>query len=242
VKILVVGVGGFVGGKLAGPGRDVTFLVRPNRVARLREDGLRIATSEGMSTLRPAVTTADQLSGTYDLIVLAVKADALGQVIEDIAPAVGPASVILPFLNGMGHVEPLTRRFGHALVGGVLRVVTQLDDDGTIRQLAPAFEVELGELDGSLGDRVDDIAGAFLAAGAQVKVRGDIVGAMWAKWVFIASIGATTSLIRAPLNDITAVSGGGQFAESVLAEAAAVAASAGHPVPEGAAARDTAGT
>jgi 2-dehydropantoate 2-reductase len=43
MRILVVGAGstgGYFGGRLAQAGRDVTFLVRPERAARLRADGL----------------------------------------------------------------------------------------------------------------------------------------------------------------------------------------------------------
>jgi 2-dehydropantoate 2-reductase len=54
---------------------------------------------------------------------------------------------------------------------------------------------------------------------------------MWAKWVFIVSIGVVTSLMRAPVGDIVAVPGGEEFARAVLAEAAAAAQAAGHPVP-----------
>jgi 2-dehydropantoate 2-reductase len=54
---------------------------------------------------------------------------------------------------------------------------------------------------------------------------------MWAKWVFIASLGAVTSLMRATVGDIVAIPAGPQFARSVLAEIAAAAAACGHPVP-----------
>ena len=93
--------------------------------------------------------------------------------------------------------------------------------------------MELGELDGSPSARIDRLASAFRDAGANVTVPADVVGAMWDKWVFIASIGAVTSLMRAPVGDIVAVAGGERFARSVLAEAAAAAAACGHPAPAG---------
>jgi 2-dehydropantoate 2-reductase len=131
----------------------------------------------------------------------------------------------------MAHVEPLVGRFGSAVLGGVLRIATEAEDDGTIRVLAPTFEVEVGELDGSPSARVDRLASAFRDAGADVTVPQNIVDAMWAKWVFIASIGAVTSLMRATVGAIAAVPGGQRFAQSVLAEAAAAAAACGYPVP-----------
>jgi 2-dehydropantoate 2-reductase len=241
MRILVAGpgaVGGFVAARLAEAGQDVTVLARPRRAARLRDDGLRLAgagVAGGTRTVQvPVLTAADlaaaELAPGYDAVLLAVKADALDQVMKDIAPAVGPDTAIVPFLNGMAHLDALAGAFGTAVLGGVLRVTTDLADDGTIRVLTPLFEVELGELDGARSARADQLAAAFRDAGADVAVRADIVRAMWAKWVFIASIGAVTSLMRAPVGDIVAVPGGDDFARSVLAEAAGAAAAAGHPV------------
>ena len=108
---------------------------------------------------------------------------------------------------------------------------TEADDAGTIRVLRPLFEIEVGEFDGSRSARAERLAAAFRAAGAQATVSADIIGAMWAKWVFIASIGAVTGLMRAPVRDIVAVAGGARFARAVLDEAAAAAAACGYPVP-----------
>jgi 2-dehydropantoate 2-reductase len=236
LRFLIVGagaVGGFVGARLAGAGYDVTMLALPRSAARLREGGLRIASGDGTSVLRPAVVTAAELTPGYDAIVLAVKSDNLTGAMADIEPAVQPPAVIIPFLNGMAHVQALTSRFGSAVLGGTLRIATQSENDGTIRALTPQFDVELGELDGSPGTRVDRLAAAFKDAGADVTVPANIVDAMWVKWVFIASLGAVTSLMRAPVGAIAAVPPGQRFAQSVLAEAAAAAAACGHPVPAG---------
>ncbi len=57
---------------------------------------------------------------------------------------------------------------------------------------------------------------------------------MWTKWVFIASIGAATSLMRACVGEIVAVPGGAAFSRSILDKATATATVAGHPVPSAA--------
>ncbi len=234
MRFLIAGpgaVGGFVAARLADGGQDVTVLARPHRAKQLRDTGLRLANQSGVRTVRTAVATADDLKPGFDAIVLAVKSSDLNSVMHDIRPAATPPAVILPFLNGIAHLEPLVGRFGSAVLGGVLRVATQVDDDGAIRVLAPTFDVEVGELDGQPSTRVEELASAFRDAGASVTVPDDIVGAMWAKWVFIVSMAAVTSLMRAPVGDIVAVPGGEEFARSVLAEAAATAQAAGHPVP-----------
>jgi 2-dehydropantoate 2-reductase len=235
MKILIAGagaVGGVVGAHLARNGREVTLLARPARAQQLRELGLRVTAGHDTQVVWPRVATADQLTAPYDLILLAVKADALPQVMDDIAPAVGADTVIAPFLNGIRHKDALAGRCRAAMIGGAIRVVVQLDDDGTIVQLAPAVQIEVGELDGSSTARLDRVVATLDVPGVEVRSRHDIVDAMWSKWVFIASIGAVTSLMRAPVGDIVAVPGGAAFAEAVLAEAAGVAQVAGHAVAE----------
>ncbi|MFF8029855.1 ketopantoate reductase C-terminal domain-containing protein [Streptomyces sp. NPDC007896] len=54
---------------------------------------------------------------------------------------------------------------------------------------------------------------------------------MWAKWVFIAALGAVTCLMRGSVGEIAAVPGGTAFARQVVDECASVAAAAGYPVP-----------
>jgi 2-dehydropantoate 2-reductase len=236
MRFLIAGagaVGGYLAARLADGGQDVTVLARPARAARLRQDGLALTRVEGSRVYRLVVVTADQVGAPCDAVVLAVKAEALAQVMADIAPAVGPATVVVPFLNGMGHIDRLRQRFGSAVIGGVLRIVTQLDDTGSVRVLAPMFEVELGGFDEAAGPGLEATAAAFRGAGADVTIQPDITGALWAKWVFIASIGAITSLMRAPVGDVVAVPGGAEFARSIVAEAAAVAEAAGHRLPAG---------
>jgi 2-dehydropantoate 2-reductase len=53
---------------------------------------------------------------------------------------------------------------------------------------------------------------------------------MWSKWVFVATIGAVTSLAHGSIGEAVATVGGSAFAEETLAEASAVARAAGHPL------------
>ncbi|MEU0792938.1 2-dehydropantoate 2-reductase [Amycolatopsis sp. NPDC005961] len=236
LKILVVGAGatgGYFGGRLLQAGRDVTFLVRPGRAKLLRDRGLRITGLGEDTVLEPALVETGSLDGTYDLVLLAVKATGLTSAIDDFAPAVGPGTLILPFLNGLAHLDALDARFGEdAVLGGVAKVQTTIDDDGAIRRLGPLQSLDYGARTEPAPERLADVDDALKNAGFAAALDERITESMWAKWVFIAAIGAVNSLMRGTIGDVVAVPGGTELAEAVVAEAAAVAAAAGYPVPE----------
>ncbi|MFE1548200.1 ketopantoate reductase family protein [Streptomyces sp. NPDC058718] len=236
MKILVVGAGatgGYFGALLARSGQDVTFLVRPARAAALRERGLRVVGRDEEWVLTPRLVTADELTGPYDLVLLSVKSTGLDRAVEDIAPAVGPDTAVVPLLNGLAHIDVLNARFGaSAVLGGVAKVVTTLDDSGDIRRLAPLAHLAFGEQDGTVSARVERIRAVFDASGIDAPVPDRVMTAMWHKWVFITTFGAVTSLMRGTVGDVYDTPGGPALGPAVLDEAAAVAAAAGHPVPE----------
>ena len=110
MRILMAGAGatgGYFGARLAQAGQDVTFLVRERRYQQLQASGLVLQTPQGTETLKPQLAQASSLTGHYDLIIVTVKSFALDQVMEDIAPAVGPETLIMPILNGLRHIATL---------------------------------------------------------------------------------------------------------------------------------------
>ena len=235
-RILVVGAGatgGYFGGRLAQGGRDVTFLVREGRAATLRRRGLRITGLGRDDVIEPALVTAPDLHGPYDLVLVTVKAAALPQALADLAPAVGPETVVIPFLNGMAHMDALEAAFGaDRVLGGIVKVVTTLTDDGDILQMNPLATLTAGEQSGPPGDRVLRAVETLTVPGFKASATADALASMWHKWAFIVSAGTVTCLMRGPVGAIVAVPGGTDFVHSVLAEAGAVAAAAGYPVPD----------
>jgi len=236
MKILVVGagaVGGYFGARLAQAGRDVTFLVRPARALQLRSEGLRIVSPHGDLTLQPKIITDRELDSPFDIIFLSVKALALDQAIVDMAPAVGPDTMIYPVLNGMRHIEILTRRFGQRpVLGGVCMVSTDLDEQGRIVQMNPMEKLTYGELGGETTSRIRSLAETMRNAGFEAELSTAIMQAMWHKWIMIASLGLVTCLLDGTIGEINAVPDGEQTILHAIAECAAVGAACGFPLPE----------
>ena len=233
MRVLVVGagaIGGYFGGRMLQAGRDVTFLVRPRRAAELAEAGLVIKSPNGDATLKnPPAVQADKLKEKFDVVLLSCKAFDLEDAIKSFAPAVGPQTSIIPMLNGMLHLDVLDEKFGRERVlGGLCAIAVTLNDKREVVQLAPLQSLNFGERDGKMSDRVRAIADVFAGGNFGSVASEHIVQEMWEKWVFLASLAASTSLMRTSVGNILAAPGGKDFILGMLDECSAVATAEGH--------------
>src|SRR6201993_364858 len=233
MRVLVVGagaIGGYFGGRMLQAGRDITFLVRARRAGELASAGLVIKSPNGDVTLKnPPIVQADTIKDSFDVVLLSCKAYDLDDAIKSFAPAVGPQTSIIPLLNGMRHLDVLDNRFGkERVLGGLCAIAVTLNDKREVVQLQPMQSLGFGERDGKVSDRVRAIAQTFSSingASASETVMQD----MWEKWVFLASIAAATSLMRAPVGAIVSAPGGKEFMLGILDESRAVATAEGFP-------------
>jgi 2-dehydropantoate 2-reductase len=236
MRILVVGAGatgGYYGARLAQAGRDVTFLLRGARAADVRAGGLRL-TGQGADELVPVqVVTADELSGAYDLVLLAVPNGALDAADDDMAAAVGPGTLIVPFLNGMSHMDRLNERFGRdAVLGGVVLAARQMGSHGEIISVTPPARLTIGAQPDAEQANLTKAAAALNVPGFDLVVSGHVITDMWSKWVFISTLAALNCLMRGNIGEIASAPGGEVLAPAFLAETTAIAAASGHPLPE----------
>jgi 2-dehydropantoate 2-reductase len=231
MRLLVVGAGstgGYYGGRLAQAGRDVTFLVRPGRAAQLQENGLQIVSPYGDFICTPKLVTAGHITSPYDAVILTVKAYSLDAALEDLTPAIGPQTMILPVLNGMRHVEAIRARFGaQALVGGLCRIPAQLDDAGRVIQMGKFHDLAYGEMDGSTSSRITALDAALKNAGFDAKLTSEIEREMWEKWTLLAALGGICCLMRGTVGEVAAVPGGRDFSAAIVDEVVAAVRAVG---------------
>jgi 2-dehydropantoate 2-reductase len=233
MRVLVVGagaIGGYFGGRLLQAGRDVTFLVRPKRAAELADAGLVIKSPNGDVTLKnPPTVQADKLDQKFDVVLLSCKAFDLDDAIKSFAPAVGPQTALIPLLNGMLHLDVLDKKFGRERVlGGLCAIAVTLNDKREVVQLAPMQSLNFGERDGKMSDRIRAIAEVFASGKFGSVASEHIIQEMWEKWVFLASLAASTCLMRTSVGNILAAPGGKDFILGMLDECSAVATAEGH--------------
>jgi 2-dehydropantoate 2-reductase len=233
MRILVVGagaIGGYFGGRMLAAGRDVTFLVRPRRATELAAAGLVIKSPNGDVTLKnPSAVEADKLTEKFDIVLLSCKAFDLDDAIKSFAPAVGPQTSIIPLLNGMLHLDVLDRKFGpERVLGGLCAIAVTLNEKREVVQLQPMQSLTFGERDGKPSARVRAIAEVMASGKIGAVASEHIIQDMWAKWVFLASLAASTCLMRSSVGNILAAPGGKDFILGMFDECSAVATAEGH--------------
>jgi 2-dehydropantoate 2-reductase len=220
LRILVVGagaVGGYFGARLAAAGEDVTFLVREGRYRELSERGLEVESVHGSLHLRPRLVTRKD-PGVYDVLILAVKQYHTEEVFAQIAPFMGPESVILPLLNGVSHVEVLQERYGkERVLGGLCQIEVTLNE-GKVVHTSPFHSVTLGALHPGKDAVIEALAEAFRRAGVSVQVSADIEADMWRKWMFISAFSGVTTLTRRPIGPILETEAGARLFKNLLQE------------------------
>jgi 2-dehydropantoate 2-reductase len=232
-RILVLGaggIGGYFGGRLAESGADVTFLVRDGRRKILSEQGLQIESPFGDAQLPVKTVVASEVSPIYDAVILTCKAYDLDAGAAAIAPGVAPDGYVLPFLNGIAHIDVLNQRFGQQRVlGGTAKIQATLTPNGAIRQFNDWRTLTFGEQSGEMTDRVRALATMFAATkGVEAFGVADIVQRMWEKLVHLSTAATMTCLMRANVGEIVRTPNGGELFLDQLQCGAAIAAANGH--------------
>lgn len=237
MRILILGaggVGGYFGGRLIEAGADVTFFVREARARKIAERGLFVTSALGDFRLNPPVISDRSALAPFDLVILTCKAYDLEAALEQISPAVGPKTAILPLLNGLAQYEKIAQRFPQArLLGGVAHISSTLSDDGVIEHFGKVNRVIFGSRDQAPDERIEALHAYFAKTPVDAQASPRIEQDMWDKFVFLATLAGMTSLMRASVGAILEAPAGERLMLQYLEECQAVAEAEGVlPAPE----------
>jgi 2-dehydropantoate 2-reductase len=195
------GVGGFLASMLAREGSSVLMLAGDSTSQAIAENGLRLE-SPRFGNFTVSVRTAARLTDPVDACLITVKATQLADALERVpADAIGRALVI-PFLNGIEHVDHLRTLYPASnVVGATIRIETAKLAAGLIRQTSPFASVEIAASEDTRA-RVDSIAAHLTAAGLDVRIRDDERAMLWDKFAFLGPIALLTTHERANMGAI----------------------------------------
>lgn len=204
------GVGGYFGAMLASGGADVMFTARGAHLEAMRREGLHVVTPRGEMRVPPercAGTPAE--IGRADTVFFCVKSYDTERTAATLAPLLGPSTVIISLQNGVDNEEKLARALpGCTIFGGVAYIYSTITRPGEITVGAGPAKMVFGPFDGAPeGDHrlASAILDTCLRAGISAEVPGDIVAALWKKFIFITGAGGITALTRLTLGEILSV-------------------------------------
>ncbi len=197
-NILMVGagsVGGYFGAHLARNNSHVSFLLRPQTLAAVKQNGLTIRSATGTFAVHPPAASDPCELPKPDLIILSVKAYDLDEVMTQIAPVMTDQTVILTLQNGVDTEDRILTRFQRdCVVGGVAFIYSKIAAPGVIDHYKKGA-VAIGELMGHKSPRLLAIAELFKQAGIPCQLTDDVRRSKWDKMCWNCVFNPLTVLI-----------------------------------------------
>src|SRR6266851_5085118 len=185
LRICVVGagaMGGLLGGRLAAAGEQVSLIARGSHLAAMRANGLRLIAKGGDVVVNPPCTDDATAIGVQDIVILAVKANALGAAADAIQPLLGAETVLVPALNGVPwwYFYRLAGPYAGCRLDSVAHAAGEIVGPGIVRSNASETFL-LGDPAGRLGMQVARLSAIFENAGLKAPVSPDIRRDLWTK-------------------------------------------------------------
>ncbi len=204
MKIVVMGtggVGGYFGAKLANAGHDVAFIARGKHLEAIKENGLKIISELGDIIIHPAKASNDPSDFEIaDIVLFCVKSYDTESSSNLIKPLVGPKTAVIPFLNGIGHIEIMQRILGsNNVIGGVAAISALIEKPGVIRHNSAMQMLKFGEFNNEITPRIKAFQKACKESGINNAIPKNIECDLWQKIVMICTLAGANCLTRLPL-------------------------------------------
>lgn len=218
------GVGGLLAALLARGGNSVQVLASEKTSCAIAAGGLRVE-SRRFGDFQVSVQTANRLETSVDACLITVKSTQLLRALERVPVNALGQGLLIPFLNGIEHVELLRTVYPPSSVApATIRVETATVEPGLIRQTSPFASVEIA-VSADSRDRVELVAAQLKGAGLDVSLRDDETAMLWDKLAMLAPLALLTTHERANAGVIRTRRR--EDAIAVISEVAAVAQAEG---------------
>ena len=193
-----------------------------------RERLLRRGTTINGRTYYFPVVAPQEQSQPSDLVIIAVKATALEEALEQIAGQVGPDTIIMSILNGVDSEEAAAQRYGMERVLYSFMRVSVVMKDGCCDYDPQKGKIFFGERNNaSYSSRVLLVKELMDRAGIPYQIPEDMIHAIWHK--FMSNIGEnmTCALLGIPFGAFTSSHDADAIRLAAMEEVIAIAAKKG---------------
>jgi len=258
MKIALVGAGAigcWLGARLARQSQTpitLSVLARGESLQAIQAQGVQLSIAG--QTLQAPVHASDKAAdlGVQDLVLVALKAPALGEVAAQLSPLIGPHTVVLTAMNGV----PWWFLQGQKAEAGATRLHT-IDPDGVIERAIPATQVLgcvvhascallgrghakhhfgngliVGEPMGGRSDRAERTVALLCAAGFDATLSTHIQKDIWYKLWGNMTVNPISAMTGATTDQVLADPLVRAFMSRVMLEAQSIGARLGLPIDQ----------
>ena len=259
-KVCIFGagaIGGWLGVALAKAGCELSAVARGQTLAALQQNGLTLVHGDARETVAVNAQPDPAALGVQDVVVIAVKAPAMPDVARQIAPLIGPQTLVLTAMNGVpwwflaGGVDASLRGLQlktvdpqseiaqsiptKQVIGSVVHASCSLDAPGVVRRHF-GNSIIVGEPMTLLGDeptpRLLALAELLRAGGLEVKVSSNIQRDAWYKLWGNMTMNPVSAITGATTDKILGDPLVRDFITRVMLEAKAIGEQIGLPIAD----------
>jgi 2-dehydropantoate 2-reductase len=229
LRILVAGagaLGSLYGAFLRRAGHRVTLLGRAAHLEAIHERGLAVDGIFGEATVAgfELATRAAEVSGPFDLIVLAVKSYAVEPTVRPLVGALAENGRLLALQNGLRHVEALTALVGaERLLAAPVLIGATVPAPRRVRVTVYAKPVKIGSPSPSGLADARRWAETLSAAGIPSEPTDRLLAFLWEKMLYNLPLNALGALLRVPYGALAERAESRRVMDEVIGEALAVA-------------------
>ncbi len=197
-------IGGTLGAYLLRAGHEIIFVdVVEEHVAKIKQAGLAITGPVDEFTVDAAALLPHQLRGKYPIILLCTKAQHTGAATETLVEHLADDGYVMSVQNGLN--ELLIREIvgSDRTLGAFINFSADYHEPGKIL-FGGRGAVVLGELDGAITSRLEQIGAAFRDFDPNTIISDNLWGYLWGKEAYGAMLfvsALTNESIAAALAD-----------------------------------------
>ena len=236
MKICMIGsgaMGSVYGGLLCAAGYDVTLVdLRADHVAAIRANGLRVDGMAGEHVVHPPVFKHHAGLGPFDAAIVFVDGNSTRAAAQTASEVLQPDGFAMTLQNGIGNVEVLTEKLGDSrVIAGVSM------DSGNYRGPGHASYthrgvVSIGELDGRMTPRLEEMVAALNKAGFNAKKVDRPQDYIWSKFVLNCAVNPLAALTGMRAGEFIEIPEINALQDKLLDELFAVGAAKGMSYPD----------
>ncbi len=198
MKTVIMGagaMGSLFSGLLTLSGEEVWLVARRRELLHtIQSKGLTIEEKGKAHNIPVKIATDVASLGKADLVLLFIKTYQTERAVSDSSILQKEDTIFLTLQNGLGNEETICQQVEpEKVILGVTGQGATLLEPGHIRH-AGWGKTYVGELDGKITDRVNQIAQMFLKAGIETEVSSHIHDLVWGKLLVNVGINALAAL------------------------------------------------